>query len=232
MNANPDTVQIAQRTLSSICRAVGKMQVSNSEQLHLIPLIADVRVRPPKGQYGESNSIRYLPVSAPTAPTGGPRDGRWAQGRRRRRAGPDGARGRPALEAPGLGRRMTEHTVPAAPIDMPETVIGCRKLLAALQDDIASIRVQIATNDIRRQTARKGLDPDWFHRARTALRLKQHEVAQVTVHMASLMRGGAARSVQGHVDRSAARATSTTTSGRSRSMRPVPDSMRLEEERG
>ena len=76
INANPDAVQIAQRTLSSICRAVGKLQVSNSEQLHLIPLIADVRVRPPKGMYGESNSIRYLPRNAapsttppvPTAP--------------------------------------------------------------------------------------------------------------------------------------------------------------------
>lgn len=67
VNANPDTVQIAQRTLSSICRAVGKMQVSNSEQLHLIPLIADVRVRPPKGMYGESNSIRYLPRNAAPA---------------------------------------------------------------------------------------------------------------------------------------------------------------------
>jgi hypothetical protein len=64
INANSETVQIAQRTLSSICRAVGKLQVSNSEQLHLIPLIADVRVRPPKGQYGESNSMRYLPRNA------------------------------------------------------------------------------------------------------------------------------------------------------------------------
>ena len=75
INANPDAVQIAQRTLSSICRAVGKLQVSNSEQLHLIPLIADVRVRPPKGMYGESNSIRYLPrvgqaANAPTFNTG------------------------------------------------------------------------------------------------------------------------------------------------------------------
>ena len=67
VNANPDAVQIAQRTLSSICRAVGKLQVSNSEQFHLIPFIADVRVRPPKGMYGESNSIRYLPRSAPAA---------------------------------------------------------------------------------------------------------------------------------------------------------------------
>ena len=68
INPNPDAVQIAQRTLSSICRAVGKMQVSNSEQLHLIPLIADVRVRPPKGMFGESNSIRYLPRSGAVAP--------------------------------------------------------------------------------------------------------------------------------------------------------------------
>jgi hypothetical protein len=71
VNDNPDTVDIATRTLSSICRATGQMQVKDSEQLHLIPLIADVRVRPPKGQYGESNSIRYLPRSA-GAPTTSP----------------------------------------------------------------------------------------------------------------------------------------------------------------
>ena len=68
INGNPEAVLIAQRTLSSICRAVGKLQVSNSEQLHLLPLVADVKVRPPKGQYGESNSIRYLPCSGVAAP--------------------------------------------------------------------------------------------------------------------------------------------------------------------
>ena len=72
VNANADTVEIAKRTLSSICRAVKMLQVSNSEQLHLVPMIADVRVRPPNGQYGESNSMRYLPVSAPTASSAGP----------------------------------------------------------------------------------------------------------------------------------------------------------------
>ncbi len=79
INANPDAVQIAQRTLSSICRAVGKLQVNNSEQLHLIPMTLDVRVRPPKGAYGESNSVRYLPrgsssgvVSGGSAPVSGP----------------------------------------------------------------------------------------------------------------------------------------------------------------
>jgi hypothetical protein len=76
VNSNPDTVQMAQRSLSALCRAAGKMQVSNSEQLHMIPLMIDVKVKPPKGQYGESNSIRYLsnsdtpPAFPPTPPTG------------------------------------------------------------------------------------------------------------------------------------------------------------------
>ena len=72
VNDNPDTVDIATRTLASICRATGQMQVKDSEQLHLIPLIADVRVRPPKGQYGESNSIRYLPRNAAAPATRAP----------------------------------------------------------------------------------------------------------------------------------------------------------------
>lgn len=70
VNPNPEAVEIAKRTLSAICRAAGKLQVNDSEQLHLIPLLADVRVRPPKGEYGESNSIRYLPRNgAPGAAT-------------------------------------------------------------------------------------------------------------------------------------------------------------------
>jgi hypothetical protein len=47
VNANPEAVEIAQRNLSALCRAAGKMQVSNSEQLHLIPIRVDVKVRPP-----------------------------------------------------------------------------------------------------------------------------------------------------------------------------------------
>ena len=35
VNPNPTTVEIAQRTLSAICHATGKMHVSDSEELHL-----------------------------------------------------------------------------------------------------------------------------------------------------------------------------------------------------
>jgi len=46
VNKNSQAVEIAQRTLSAICRAVGKMAVSDSEELHFKPLIASVKVRP------------------------------------------------------------------------------------------------------------------------------------------------------------------------------------------
>jgi hypothetical protein len=68
VNANPQTVEIAQRTLSAICHATGRMQVRDSEELHLVPLIADVTVQPPKNGYGESNKVRYLPLDRPAAP--------------------------------------------------------------------------------------------------------------------------------------------------------------------
>ena len=68
VNANPVTVEIAQRTLSAICHATGRMQVQDSEELHLIPFIADVQVQPPKNGYGESNKVRYLPLNGGAKP--------------------------------------------------------------------------------------------------------------------------------------------------------------------
>ena len=59
---SPVTLVAALPSLSAICHAVGKMQVDDSEQLHLIPLIADVKVQPPKNGYGETNKIRYQPL--------------------------------------------------------------------------------------------------------------------------------------------------------------------------
>ena len=73
VNNTASTVEFAQRTLSAICRATGRMQVQDSEELHLVPMLADVKVQPPKNGYGETNSVRYLPLergapaSAPAA---------------------------------------------------------------------------------------------------------------------------------------------------------------------
>ena len=46
MNANPQTVEIAQRQLSALCRAVGQMQVTDSEQLHFRPMTVTLKYRP------------------------------------------------------------------------------------------------------------------------------------------------------------------------------------------
>ena len=87
---------------------------------------------------------------------------------------------------------MHEHAQQAAVIRLPDTAQGCRDRLAVLQDEIASIRIQIATTDIRRQVEKKSLDPTWYHRAKTALRLKQQELAQVSARLGHLITGSGA----------------------------------------
>lgn len=87
---------------------------------------------------------------------------------------------------------MHEHAQQAAVIRLPDTAQGCRDRLAVLQDEIASIRIQIATTDIRRQVEKKSLDPTWYHRAKTALRLKQQELAQVSARLGQLSTGNGA----------------------------------------
>lgn len=45
-NDNPKAVEIAQRTLNALCVAVGKMSVSDTTELHGIPMLATVKVKP------------------------------------------------------------------------------------------------------------------------------------------------------------------------------------------
>ena len=51
--------------------------------------------------------------------------------------------------------------------------------LIEIEDAIAKIRTQIATADLARQRTAKPIDPDWFHRARTALRHLNRERAEI-----------------------------------------------------
>jgi len=52
------TEAMAQRTLSQICHAVGVLECTDSEQLHMKPMMAEVVVQPAKGQYEASNAIK------------------------------------------------------------------------------------------------------------------------------------------------------------------------------
>jgi hypothetical protein len=71
-NQNVQTVEIANRTLSALCHAVGELKVKNSEQLHFKPFVATVRVRPPSDGYDASNEVRgYAPVGGSAPASGG-----------------------------------------------------------------------------------------------------------------------------------------------------------------
>lgn len=78
-NNNRQAQEIAQRTLSQICHAVGILQVTDSQELHNKPLIAIVKVRPARDAYEASNEIKgykaaaaipvaQQPFAAPRAP--------------------------------------------------------------------------------------------------------------------------------------------------------------------
>ncbi len=59
VNPNRQAEEIAQRTLSAICHAVGRMQVADSEELHFKPLLVKVAV----GKTGYNETKGYKPVA-------------------------------------------------------------------------------------------------------------------------------------------------------------------------
>lgn len=62
-NPNEQAVKIAERSLSALCRAAGKLKVSDSEELHDIPVVLKLGVDPARGEYEARNKVKnYLPV--------------------------------------------------------------------------------------------------------------------------------------------------------------------------
>ena len=82
VNQSQQTVEIAQRTLSAICHAVGQLQVSDSEQLHFRPVQVTLTVEPdsrdkhlPPHEQRKQNKVKgYAPLgsAAPARPAAGP----------------------------------------------------------------------------------------------------------------------------------------------------------------
>lgn len=82
-NPNDQAVGIARAELSAICRAVNVMKLTDSSQLHDIPLVIKVAQRPNKESGEVSNEIKgYDPKAAtttakPTPPSGGATTPPW-----------------------------------------------------------------------------------------------------------------------------------------------------------
>ena len=80
-NPNATAVEIAQRTLSSICRAVGVMTPRDSADLMDKPMMVKVKVKPASGDYSASNEVDDYAApdkaSAPAAASGGASTPPW-----------------------------------------------------------------------------------------------------------------------------------------------------------
>ena len=70
-NPNPQAVEIAQRQLAGLVRACGKIKIADSSELHNIPVMANLSVRPASNGYDASNDVKYykmLPKDTKTYP--------------------------------------------------------------------------------------------------------------------------------------------------------------------
>ena len=80
-NQNATAVQISQRELTSLCRACGKLQVSNTDELIGIPIEVKLGVKT-DAQYGSQNTVKaYKPIGQMAPPDNGPaKFGAWPSG--------------------------------------------------------------------------------------------------------------------------------------------------------
>ena len=81
---------------------------------------------------------------------------------------------------------MTAHDFrPDLPTEPPASRAEARARITMVDDSIAAIRAQVAAADMKRQAGAR-FDPDWFHRAKTALRHLRRERAELVAQAAAL----------------------------------------------
>jgi hypothetical protein len=71
-NPNKTAEEIAQRTLSAICRSVNVMMPNESSDLHDKPMMITVKVKPAEGNYQASNEIAGYEPCEGGAPAAAP----------------------------------------------------------------------------------------------------------------------------------------------------------------
>jgi len=69
VNTNPTAVEIANKELATICDAVGKNHIEDTEELHGIPMTIRVKKTPATANYPEGNEINgYAPAEGYAKP--------------------------------------------------------------------------------------------------------------------------------------------------------------------
>lgn len=64
-HSNPDTERIAQSQLSALCHAAGVIKLSDTAQLHNIPVRIRVKIRPASGDFEARNSVSGYEAAGP-----------------------------------------------------------------------------------------------------------------------------------------------------------------------
>lgn len=72
INASQTAVTMARESLSAICHSVGIMSIKDSNQLHNKPLMAKVKITPPKGDYDAKNEVKGYKAIDMNQPVGNP----------------------------------------------------------------------------------------------------------------------------------------------------------------
>jgi hypothetical protein len=57
VNPNPVAVEIAQKELATICRACNKLTITDTQELHEIPFMGKVKIRPASGDWPANNDM-------------------------------------------------------------------------------------------------------------------------------------------------------------------------------
>jgi hypothetical protein len=66
-------IEIGGKELAAICRAVGKPRITDSAELHNLPIVVDVRIKPAENGYPASNEIKgYAPIGEAVAAAAAP----------------------------------------------------------------------------------------------------------------------------------------------------------------
>ena len=58
VNPNPKAVEISQKELATICRACGKVTIEDSAELHNIPFVAKIGIKPGDGAYAAQQTYK------------------------------------------------------------------------------------------------------------------------------------------------------------------------------
>ena len=67
-NPNPVAVEMAQRELNSICHAVGKLRVADTEELHGIPMKVTLGIQKDNAERNEPKGYKPATGAAPSSP--------------------------------------------------------------------------------------------------------------------------------------------------------------------